>query len=296
MYDYQAIKALAAVARTGSFDKAAQQIGVTASAISQRIKLLEERMGTVLIVRAQPCYPTPTGQRLVQHAGEVALLEHAVARDLGRHDDASQGTIRIAVNADSLATWFVDAMAQAEDSLLYDLVMDDQDHSADWLARGEVVAAISGKQAPVQGCNCSPLGGMRYIATASPGFVSRWFADGITARALARAPCMTFDVKDQLQADWAFAVTGQRVILPTHWLPSTHAFVDAAIAGLGWGMNPEPLVRDHIAAGRLVDLSPYHPHDVPLFWHVSRLVAPALALLDRSVRDIAGQRLVQTVA
>ncbi|MAJ63260.1 MAG: ArgP/LysG family DNA-binding transcriptional regulator [Alphaproteobacteria bacterium] len=293
MYDYQAIAALAAVVHTGSFDKAAQQLGVTASAISQRIKLLEERMGSVLVVRAQPCYPTPTGKRLVQHAEQVALLEQAVAQDLGQNAGAGEAvTIRIAVNADSLATWFVEALAGADDGLLYDLVVDDQDHSSELLARGEVSAAISGKPGAVQGCNCVPLGALRYMATASPAFVKRWFADGVTAKALSVAPCMTFNIKDRLQANWAERLTGQRMVLPTHWLPSTHGFVDAALAGLGWGMNPEPLVRAHVAAGRLISLSPSEPHDVPLFWHVSRLAAPALEPLSRKVRAVAARHLV----
>ena len=293
MLDYQTLRALSAVIRTGSFDKAAHQLGVTASAISQRIKGLEDRLGTVLVVRGQPCEPTDVGRRLIQHADDVALLEHAVARDLG-YAAASETvgtTIRVAANADSLATWFVTALAAAGDPVLYDVVIDDQDHSLDWLARGEVVAAISGQDQAIQGCDCRPLGALRYIPTASPAFVARLFADGLSVEAFKRAPSMTFNGKDQLQHDWVKGQTGQSVVMPTHWLPSTQAFVDAAKVGLGWGMNPEVLVREALASGQLVALMPDQPYDVPLYWHTSRLASQALKPLTEAVTQVAASML-----
>ena len=296
--DYQSMRALAAVIRSGSFDKAARQLGVTASAISQRIKGLEDRLGTVLVVRGQPCEPTDIGRRLVQHADDVALLEHAVMRDLGQNlgrdtmADRSAITLRVAANADSLATWFVTALAGAQDGVLYDVVIDDQDHSLDWLARGEVVAAISGQSQAIQGCDSRPLGALRYIPTASPAFVDRWFPDGLTVEALTRAPSMTFNGKDRLQHDWVRAQTGQSVVMPTHWLPSTQAFVEAAIAGLGWGMNPQRLVGEAIARGQLVALMRDQPYDVPLYWHTSRLASRAIKPLSDAVERVAASMLI----
>ena len=179
MLDYALLSALAAVVRTGSFEQAAQHLNVTPSAVSQRIKLLEERIGAVLVVRGQPCLATEIGERLCRHVDQVALLEASLRQSLpGMQRDTRPVTLRIAVNADSLATWFIPAMAQT-DGLLFDLVLDDQDHSADWLRRGEVVAAVTSHGEPVQGCNCHSLGALRYIATASPGFVERWFAGWI---------------------------------------------------------------------------------------------------------------------
>jgi LysR family transcriptional regulator (chromosome initiation inhibitor) len=189
--------------------------------------------------------------------------------------------LRIAVNADSLATWFVAAMAGTE-GYLFDLVLDDQDHSADWLRRGEVVAAVTAHGRPIQGCDCHPLGALRYIATASPAFRDRWFPDGFTAAAAARAPCLVFNQKDRLQAQWLRQALGTEVQPPLHWLPSSQAFVDAALAGLGWGMNPEALAAGHLDAGRLVALRD-HPLDVPLFWQQSRIVDALLRDVTRAV-------------
>lgn len=293
MLDYALVRAVAAVVRTGSFEKAAGDLGVTASAVSQRVKLLEERLGTVLVVRGQPCTATETGRRLCRHAEEVALLEHGLRHDLGPQiPEAAWPTLRIAVNADSLATWFVEALA-AVDGLLFDIVLDDQDHSADWLRRGEVSAAVGGTAAPVQGCDQRPLGAMRYIATASPAYVQRWFPAGVDEASLRHAPCLTYNPKDRLQTTWARQVTGRRPTLPsTHWLPSTTAFVDAALHGLGWGLNPESLVADHLRAGRLVALAADQPLDVPLYWHWSRTVGPALAPLTAAVTASARRHLI----
>lgn len=284
MFDRNQLAALAAVHRTGAFDRAAAQLSVTPSAVSQRIKALEDRAGAVLIRRGQPCTATDIGLRLVRHAEELALLEAAVAADLGQ--PAAPATLRIAVNADSLATWAVPALASVEDAL-FDLVIDDQDHLADRMRRGEVLAAITAEAAPVQGYDSHPLGRLRYRATASPAFVARHLPDGPTPAALFAAPALTFNEKDRLQRDWLAQVTGQRRPFPSHRMESSQGFVDAALAGMGWGMNPEPLVRDHLAAGRLVELVSDQPIDVMLHWQVSRLSAPVLGRLTRAIRAAA---------
>jgi LysR family transcriptional regulator (chromosome initiation inhibitor) len=131
------------------------------------------------------------------------------------------------------------------------------------------------------------LGALRYVATASPDFVRHWFAEGFSGQAAARAPCLVFNSKDQLQAIWLRQALGSEVQPPLHWLPSSQAFVDGALAGLGWGMNPEPLVQDHLQAGRLVALKPSLPLEVPLYWQHSRIVGPLLADLTRAVLTTA---------
>ncbi|MFC5067165.1 LysR family transcriptional regulator ArgP [Flaviflagellibacter deserti] len=293
MIDYAQLAALAAVVRTGSFEKAAEHLNVTPSAISQRVKLLEERSGQVLVIRGQPCTATPAGARLCRHAQEVSLLEHGLRDDLrGVVSGDTPVTIRIAVNADSLATWFIPAMA-AVDGLLFDVVLDDQDHSAEWLKRGDVSAALTSVSHPIQGCGSRSLGALRYRATANPDFVRRWFPEGVTEDALRRAPCLSFNEKDELQARWLKQVFGRRITTPVHWLPSSQAFVDAALAGLGWGMNPEHLAGRHLRAGDLVEIVPGQPQDVGLFWQWSRAVEPAVKPLTEAVVAAARAALVQ---
>ncbi|HBF31896.1 LysR family transcriptional regulator ArgP [Rhizobium sp.] len=289
--DGEQMRALVAILRTGSFERAASALGVTQSAISQRIRQLEERLGAALIVRGQPCRATVAGERLFRHAEEVALLERHLRVDLGFREDSGPATIRLAINADSLATWFLPALAATE-GLLFDIVVDDQDHSAEWLRRGEVRAAVSATAEPVQGCDCRSLGALRYRATASPAFAGRWFEGGVTPQALALAPCLIFNAKDGLQRSWLSQAFGISPSPPTHWLPSTHAFVDAARLGLGWGMNPDVLVAPLIASGVLVDIAPDQPLDVPLYWHWSRSLAEPLAHLTECVIHAAGRSLL----
>ncbi|WP_282610751.1 LysR family transcriptional regulator ArgP [Pelagibius sp. Alg239-R121] len=292
MLDYPLMAAVAAVIRTGSFEQAAQELRVTPSAVSQRVKLLEDRLGVVLVVRAQPCTATPTGLRLFRHVEEVGLLEHTLSNDLaGLMPVGKSATLRVAVNADSLATWFIDVIAACE-GILFELVLDDQDYSADWLRRGEVVAAVSAQPGPVQGCDSKPLGALRYIATASPDYVKRWFPSGVTQTAIQQAPALNFNMKDRLQSQWVQKNLGKRLVVPSHTLPSTQAFIDATLTGIGWGMNPEPLVARHLAEGRLVPLIPDQPLDVELHWQSSRMVATAISDLNKAVRDAAQKWLI----
>ncbi|GLQ55520.1 LysR family transcriptional regulator ArgP [Devosia nitrariae] len=295
MLDYAHLAALAAVVRTGSFEKAGQRLNITPSAVSQRIKLLEERLGAVLVVRGQPCVATKAGQRLCRHFEEVSLLESTLQGDFGAlMPTGAPARLRIAVNADSLATWFIDAMAGAGDGLLFDLVVDDEGNSAEWLRRGEVGAAVTANAGPVQGCSVRALGALRYLATASPQYAQRWFSEGVGEAQLSHAPCLVFSATDELQTRWAAGIVGRPLTMPSHWLPATQAFVDAALAGLGWGMNPEPLVRRHIALGRLVELVPGRTLDVPLHWQWSRSLEPVLENVTAAVVTAAADWLVET--
>ncbi|MCX7888787.1 MAG: LysR family transcriptional regulator ArgP [Rhodobacteraceae bacterium] len=291
MFDPAQLRALSAVLRTGSFDAAAGELGVTPSAVSQRIKALEERAGAVLVVRAAPCRPTAAGRRLARLADEMQILAEGAARDLGLADPGGPPRVAIAVNADSLATWVLPALAEVP-GLLFDIVVDDQDHSADLLRAGAVSAAVTGHPGPVQGCDSLHLGALRYLATASPAFMAAHLQQGATGEGLAAAPCLTFNAKDRLQAAWLERTFGRRIAHPSHMLPSSTGFVEAALLGLGWGMNPEPLVRAHLAAGRLVELRPGAPLDVDLYWQVGRMMAGPLAPLTRAVRRAAAGVLV----
>ena len=73
--DGQQLAAFAAVIELGSFDAAAARLHVTPSAISQRIKALEQRVGQVLVVREKPCSATAAGVPLLRLAAQTALLE-----------------------------------------------------------------------------------------------------------------------------------------------------------------------------------------------------------------------------
>ncbi|WP_170422859.1 LysR family transcriptional regulator ArgP [Ruegeria arenilitoris] len=291
LLDPNHLSALSAILRHGSFDAAASDLSVTPSAVSQRIKALEDRVGAALINRGTPCTATPLGLRVAQHAEDIGLLEAKLARELTLDQTSGPARVRIAVPADVLATWFIDAMSQV-DGLLFDLVVDDQDHSAEWLRRGEVSAAITVGGDTIPGADALALGAMRYVPTANPDFMSKWFSDGVNADTLSRAPCLTFNRKDSLQKAWLTRQTGQRLSPPSHFLPSSQGFVEAAIVGLGWGMNPVGLAQNALADGRLCPVLPDAPLDVRLTWQVGRVLSAPLAPLTAAVKRTAAEALL----
>lgn len=291
MLDYAALSALAAVIREGSFERAARMLNVTPSAISQRIRLLEERVGCALVVRDQPCRATETGRRLCQHVDRVRLLEHELQGTLPTlaPEGIARVSLPIAVNADSLASWVAPALARfaASHPVLMEVAVDDQDHTMEWLRSGAVMAAVTGTARAVTGCNSQPLGAMRYVAAASPRFVAQYFADGVGAGSLAQAPSLAFNPKDELQDRWVRRVCHRHVELPRHALPSTHAFIVAAVEGMGWGLHPQTLIADQLADGTLVELLPDTPLDVPLHWQYARAASTLLEGLSKEVMAAA---------
>jgi LysR family transcriptional regulator (chromosome initiation inhibitor) len=298
MQDYATLAAVAAVVREGSFERAAAVLGVTPSAVSQRVRSLEDRLGAVLVKRGQPCTATTIGARLCAHVERVRLLESELAAALPGLTRSEIGngaaTLRVAVNADSLCAWFMPPVAAfcTATGALVDLALAGEDHTAERLRTGEVLAAVTTMAVPVQGCRTTPLGALRYVATASPDFARRWFAHGVNAQTLAVAPVLRFDRNDHLQARWATAALDVALAAPTHWVPSSHGFIDATLAGLGWAMNPLSMVADHFETGRLVELVPGTFLNVPLHWQCMRIGTQLLDGLTKAVIAAARRSLV----
>jgi LysR family transcriptional regulator (chromosome initiation inhibitor) len=259
--------------------------------VSQRIRLLEERVGCALVVRGQPCQATETGRRLCQHMDRVRLLEQELQGSLPglAPEGGARVTLPIAVNSDSLATWFAPALTAfaAEAPVLMAVSVDNEDHTTEWLRSGAVLAAVTATARPATGCNSRALGAMRYVAAASPAFVQRHFASGVTAGTLALAPSLVFNTQDELQARWVRRLCHRHVELPRHTLPSTQAFVEASLASMGWGLHPLMLIAPHLQQGLLIELVPKTLLDVPLYWQETRAASALLDGLSRAVLKAA---------
>jgi LysR family transcriptional regulator (chromosome initiation inhibitor) len=268
------IETLTAVVRDGTFDAAARSLHLTPSAVSQRIKALEQRVGRVLVVRSKPVRATTAGEAVLRLGQQLALLQDETLRQLGtERTDERPTTLPIAVNADSLATWILPPLARvaAREPVVFDLVPDDQEHTADLLASGAVMAAIASDATPVPGCTSSPLGRMRYRAYATPDYAARWCPDGLTPSALARAPRIDFDRKDTLQERFSRRLSRRTLDPPRHYVPASADFAVATRLGLGWAMLPLDHAQAGITAGELVDLAPGRHLDVPLHWQQWKL-------------------------
>ncbi|MFI5585647.1 LysR family transcriptional regulator ArgP [Amycolatopsis sp. NPDC051758] len=285
------VRTLLAVVDEQSFDAAAAVLHVTPSAVSQRVKALEQRTGRVLLLRTKPVSLTSSGQVLVRFARSLAQLEQDALSELGL-GSTSVRTLSIAVNADSLATWFLPALAQVSESLslCFDLQREDQDHTSELLREGLVMAAVTASPHPVQGCTSHRLGRMRYRAMASPAFIARWLSSAPLPTSLPKAPVIVFDRKDDLQDRFLRALTRRRnFTLVRHHIPASESFVDAVTAGLGWGMVPE--IQATPRGDALVDLAPDRPSDVPLYWQQWKLDSPALAAVAEAVTQGAKEAL-----
>ncbi|MGF7156638.1 LysR family transcriptional regulator ArgP [Novosphingobium gossypii] len=297
MLDYPALAAVSAVVREGTFERAAERLGVTPSAVSQRIRALEERLGSIVIVRGQPCLPTDLGRKLCAHVDQVQLLEADLAPVLSFMGDQldSPVTLKVAVNSDSIATWFPEAAAKfsRETGYLLEFIIEDEAHTADRLRSGEVIAAVSADPGSVQGCKTIELGSLQYLACCSPGFAQHHFPNGVSENALRRAPCLRFERRDGLQARWVKETHGIELDAPMHWVPSTFGFLNFGLAGMAWGMHPAMIAKPRIAEGLLVELTPDTPLNVLLYWTVTRLHASALRTFTDAVRSTAKARLFQ---
>jgi LysR family transcriptional regulator, chromosome initiation inhibitor len=296
MLDYALLDALAAVVRHGSFERAARELNVTPSAVSQRVKLLEERVGSVLVKRGTPCVATTSGALLCRHTERVQLLEAELARPLPALPGASLQawpTLRVAVNDDSVGTWFIDAIAAfcTQREMRLDLVIDDQDHTAQLIRDGSVQGAVTTQAEPVQGCRSTRLGRMRYLAVCTPAFQARHFADGVSRETLRRAPCVDFNPKDELQKRFMRKISRADIDPPKHWIPHVAGFLRACVMGLGWGMCPERMVAPHLERGELIDMLPGRHLDVDLYWQSWRLSIGWLDEFGLALRKQAAQLL-----
>ncbi len=270
MIDYKLLEALATVTECGGFEKAGTALGLTQSAVSQRIRTLEIRLGQPVLVRSPTLKATPAGQRLLNHVQQVQLLERDLARSIPAISEPS-ARLRIALNADTLATWWASAIGKfcSEESLLLDMVIEDQDIGLRRMREGDVAACLCSSPQPVAGARSVPLGSMTYLPLATPEYVRRHFSEGINEQNLESAPAIVFGPNDQLQHRF-LAECGFHGSVPHHLCPSSEGFVKLALAGMGYGMIPEMQARKELNAGKLVSIAPGKSLQVQLYWHFWR--------------------------
>jgi LysR family transcriptional regulator, chromosome initiation inhibitor len=285
------LEALVAIIDEGTFDAAARRLHVTPSAISQRIRALESEAGQVLLRRMSPCTPTPAGEPLVRLGRQLRLLEHeAILAVPGA--DAAVVELAVAVNADSLATWFRDVLAEVASwaGVALQLAVEDQEYADRLLRRGEVIAAVTSNPTAVQGCTSQALGEMRYVPAATPRLVERFNDSGDFA--WAHAPVVVFNDKDHLQ-DKALAARGHARPPVVHRVPTSAEFHEAARCGLGWGLVPEAQFVPDQKPGILQEIEGGVPIEVPLYWQRWRIDSTTLDDLTTAVRSAAATRLPQ---
>ncbi|MBN0038746.1 ArgP/LysG family DNA-binding transcriptional regulator [Cellulosimicrobium cellulans] len=305
------LRTLAAIAAAGTFDAAAHRLGVTPSAVSQRVRALESAVGQVLVRRGKPAELTPPGQVLVRHAHHLELQQADVLAELGIRpaerpalDPTEAGgvaplpEVTLVVSGDALTTWALPALVEASGWARLEVLREDEEHSIGLLRDGTAVAAVTSVAEAVPGCRSTLLGQMRYRPMASPAFAARWFPEGPTAAALSRAPVLAFDRKDDLQERYLrlrtqeVGTAGTVIDPPRHYVPASNEFRRAIELGMGWGMLPDLQSAPAERAGRLVGFDDARAMDVPQHWQQWRLHSTSLdrvaAAVARAARAALG--------
>lgn len=286
------LQTFAAIIDEGSFEGAARRLHITPSAVSQRVRAMEQRAGSVLLRRTRPVAATTAGAAVLRAARQVQQIMSDVASEL-EQGPSGEALIPIVVNADSLATWFVPALARAarETGARFEVLRADETLSTEKLRNGEAMAALTATAEAVPGCTSTRIGVDRYRAVASPAFAAEHFAQGLTNAAFATAPIVEFDRNDAFQTRFIRRHTRASITPPRHFVPSSAEFAHAVALGMGWGMLPELQCAPGMAEGSLVALGGDAAIDLPLYWQRWNLRSPALDALSRIIADEAAAAL-----
>jgi LysR family transcriptional regulator (chromosome initiation inhibitor) len=298
-FDPDALECLAAIVEEGGFERAAQRLSITQSAVSQRLRALEAQVGTVLVVRSRPLRPTAAGQLLIKHTKQLRLLRADLDRDMKELAPSSTGRLRederisIAINADSIATWALGALGElAREGLPLEIIADDQDFTQEWLREGQVLGCVTTLKQALRGCKVVPLGAMRYIAIAQAAYARERLPQGLTPHNFSEHAFVAFNRKDDMQGEFVGKAFGlRRVSLSQLFVPSSEGQVHAVLAGWGVSVVPELLVRGLMQQGALVDVAPGHAVPVQLYWHCWNLESEVLDALTAALTAAAGAAL-----
>ncbi len=288
MIDYKLLNALAMVVQEGGFERAAKVLFLTQSAVSQRIRLLEDQCGQLLLTRTTPPRPTEAGKVLLKHFQQVRMLETGLNQVLGGAVSTTPQQLAVGINADSLDYWFLDAVIPLlkETSLLIDLRVADQEQTQRYLRDGDVVGCISTEARALPGCRVDDLGQMHYRLLATAEFMDRWFPDGLTIEALERAPAVLFNRSDGLQQKFLHKyITDQPVTFPASYIPAPNQYLQVIAAGCCYGMVPAWQGQELQDKGHLQEFIPGAEVTVKLYWHRWNIATPALDLLSAKILE-----------
>ena len=301
IFDSAALECLAAIVEEGGFERAAVRLSITQSAVSQRLRGLEAQVGTVLLVRTRPVRPTAAGRLLLKHAMQMRLLRADLEGDLQELAPGASGEeyrVSIAINADSIATWALDALDPLiAAGLPLEIIADDQDFTHEWLREGQVLGCVTTLKPALRGCQVLSLGAMHYVAVASAAYAEAHCPQGLTAHNFRDIPFIAFNRKDDSPAEFVATAWGlRRVTLNQRFVPSSEGQVHSVLSGWGAAVLPRLRVQPLIDAGVLVNLAPQHSLPVELYWHCWNLDSEVIDRLTAALSSAAHRVLEKNTA
>lgn len=294
-FDYKLLAALAEIISLQSFELAANKLFISQSAISQRIKNLEEFIGQPVLIRSQPIELTAAGEQLVNHFKKVKQLENELTPILSPDKPLKPLKVSLAVNADSIATWFIKAITPVLQSHLIELnlMIEHEERTLDKLRTGEAIGAVSVIEKPLKGYRAFKLGKMEYCLVANQHFRDKYFSKGVNIQTLKMAPAISYDHKDDMHVRYIakhFHLAASEYYC--HSVRSSEAFVELAKQGVAYCLLPKLQIINELASGELINISPEHELIETLYWHSWVLVKGVNKKISQQIVKVAQQTLV----
>ncbi len=294
--DYKWVEALDAIVEHSSFEKAAEHLYISQSAVSQRVKQLEKWLAQPVLVRGQPPRPTAVGKKLLGLYRRVRLLEQELVPELASELGDKPLSVSLATNADSLATWLLPSLHELLQTkkIELNLIVDDEGRTIEKLKNGEVVGAISLESQSITGCVADYLGCVDYLCVASPEFIQRHFSQGVNRDTLMKAPAVAYDQQDKMHQKFVnqhFNIAPERIL--KHTVRSSEAFVKLALSGVAYCLIPRLQIEEELAEGRLIEITPTILISRRIYWHHWQLESGVLGDVSKAIIEYAREFLPQ---
>lgn len=290
MLDYKLIEALSQVVLKGGFDNAANALNLTQSAVSYRIKLLEDQVGQILLKRTTPPTLTIPGQRLLKLYQQVKHLEQGVLELFDTDIDQEYIPVSIGVNIDSLTTWLIYALQPLleKEKILLHVKADFQQLTYGLLKNGDCVGIITTEKSVIKGCFAKHIGKLSYRIFATPEFQKHWFPNGLNLQAIKNAPAVTFGPTDKTLDKMLDKLLGVAPSsYPQHHIPSVTQFSYFIVSGMAYGVLTDQQSAPFLEKGSIINMSPKCHVSVDLYWHCWNLETRLLNKLTKTIVEKA---------
>lgn len=252
------LEAFAIVANERSFRRAADLLGISRSALSHRMRKLEEQIGLRLLNRStRSVSPSDAGDRLLARL-RPALAELNAALDALAHDRGSpSGVLRINASVGAarlLLRHAVPAYLDRYRNVEIDLVSEGR--LIDIVEEGFDAGVRLGEAVPQDMVAVRISNDIRFLAVASPDYL-RLFGRPAVPEDLRGHRCIRQRLPSGKRYRWEFEQHGQEIAIDVPGaltLDSSDLMVEAAVNGLGIAYVPESVAGDDLAAGRIAVL------------------------------------------
>ena len=285
---------IVAVARRGGFAAAAHELGMSASAVSHAVRLVEERLGQPLFARTTRSVAlTEAGRNLISTVAPALQDIHERMERIRAIKGRTSGLLRINASRVSLplaVTRVIAAMSERYPEVEVEIFSDER--LTDIVSEGFDAGIRIGEMIAQDMVAVRLTPPFRSIVVASPNYIGR-FGRPTTLGDLSKHNCIGYRlIRSGGLYQWEFVEDGRDVAVTVRGqaiVTESHSAIELALAGIGLAYVFEPLVQADIAAGRLIELLPDHAvTEAGLFLYFPRRaeLAPKLRAFIDTIRQV----------